>query len=235
VHTNVFLYISTALIILVLIVVFFRRPSIKNTNSNHVDNPGSDKESHSGAAENQIFPKLTHAHKQELIKLAREAIKIFVRSGEYFKFESQDPLLNFRLGVFVTLRKEEALRGCIGQLQSDAPLYQTVIDTAISSATRDPRFIPVSNQELDQISIEISILSPLAPVKDISEIEVGVHGVMIIHAGHRGILLPQVPVERGWDRTTFLENVCLKAGLHPDTWKENPQFFSFTTLEFGEE
>jgi AmmeMemoRadiSam system protein A len=109
-----------------------------------------------------------------------------------------------------------------------------VKETAVSAASRDPRFPPVSNAELNELSIKISILSPLEPVEDVSEIEVGVHGVMIIHAGHRGILLPQVPVERGWDRKTFLENVCLKAGLPPDTWKEKPELYSFTSLDFGE-
>jgi AmmeMemoRadiSam system protein A len=108
-----------------------------------------------------------------------------------------------------------------------------VRDTAVSAASRDPRFPPVTNEELNQLSIKISILSPLVQVEDILEIEVGVHGVMIIHAGRRGILLPQVPVERGWNRKTFLENVCLKAGLPPDTWKEKPDLYSFTTLDFG--
>jgi len=235
VDTNVYLYLVLALIIFVLVGGFIRSYSTKSTNSNKIDNPGNETESNSEAIDNPIFPRLTYAHKQELVTLAKEAIKTFIQSGAYLNFRSEDPLLNYHLGVFVTLRRGEALRGCIGQLQSDEPLYRTVIDTAISAATRDPRFFPVSNEELDQLSIKISILSPLVPVEDITEIEVGVHGVMIIHAGHRGILLPEVPVERGWDRTTFLENVCLKAGLHPDTWKEKPQFYSFTTLEFGEE
>jgi AmmeMemoRadiSam system protein A len=229
------IYLGLALIILVIVAIFIRVYSSKKTDSNQVDNSINEEELESDATTNPIFPKLTQPQKRELIKIAKEAISTYINSGEFINIESKDPLLNYRLGVFVTLRKGEALRGCIGQLQSEDPLFQTVRDTAISAATRDPRFFPVSKEELDQISIKISILSPLTRVEDISEIEVGVHGVMIIHAGHRGILLPEVPVERGWGKITFLENVCLKAGLHPDTWKENPQFYSFTTLEFGEE
>jgi hypothetical protein len=228
-------YLGLILIILILAAILVRRYSSKNGFSEMADNLQYQKESSRDNDEALIFPELTKQNKKELIRIAKEAINTYIRSGDFLDCESQDTSLNYHLGVFVTLRKGEALRGCIGQLQSDDPLYQTVRDTAISAATRDPRFIPVSEEELDQVSIKISILSPLIRVKDISEIEVGVHGVMIIHAGRRGILLPQVPVERGWDRTTFLENVCLKAGFPPDTWKENPQFYSFTTIEFGDE
>jgi AmmeMemoRadiSam system protein A len=228
------IYSLTALLIVILVVASVRIfLSRKMAKSNLGETTKSKKDFNIETSVDAFIPKLTEGHKQELINLAKEAIAAYVQSGEFINFESQDPLLNQALGVFVTLRKGEALRGCIGQLRSDDPLYQTVRDTAVSAASRDPRFPPVSNEELNQLSIKISILSPLVQVEDILEIEVGVHGVMIIHAGRRGILLPQVPVERGWDRKTFLENVCLKAGLPPDTWKEMPDLYSFTTLEFG--
>lgn len=177
---------------------------------------------------------LTEAHKQELVDLARKSIESFIKTGNLMDYETTDVVLNQPLGVFITLRKGEALRGCIGQMWTDTPLYQTVKETAISAATRDPRFPPVSEMELNQLSIKISILSPLDLVKNISEIEVGKHGLMIVYLGRRGVLLPQVPVERGWDLVTYLENLCMKAGLHPDSWKENPELYSFTTIDFGE-
>jgi AmmeMemoRadiSam system protein A len=177
---------------------------------------------------------LTDVHQQELVDLARKSIESFIKTGDLIDFESNDPVLNQALGLFITLRKGEALRGCIGQMWADTPLYQTVKDTAISAATRDPRFPPVSEIELNQLSIKISILSPLDPVEEISEIEVGKHGLMIVFRGRRGVLLPQVPVERGWDRITFLENLCAKAGLSLDSWKENPELYSFTTMDFSD-
>jgi AmmeMemoRadiSam system protein A len=229
------IYYVIALLIIILVVTSVRFfSSRKATKSNLGETTKNENDTDIETRVDSFLPKLTEGHKQELANLAKEAIAAYVQSGEFIDFESQDPLLNQALGVFVTLRKSEALRGCIGQLRSDDPLYQTVRDTAVSAASRDPRFSPVSNDELDELSIKISILSPLVRVEDISEIEVGVHGVMIIHAGRRGILLPQVPVERGWDRKTFLENVCLKAGLPPDTWKDKPELYSFTTLEFGD-
>jgi len=176
----------------------------------------------------------TETHRQTLVELARKSIETFTKTGKIFDYESSDPVLNQALGVFVTLRIGEALRGCIGQMWADTPLYQTVKETAISAATRDPRFPPVSDVELDQLEIKISILSPLDPVEDVNEIEVGKHGLMIVYAGRRGVLLPQVPVDRDWDRITFLENLCLKAGLPPGSWKENIELYSFTTKDFGE-
>jgi AmmeMemoRadiSam system protein A len=229
------IYFVTALLIIILVIAsvsFFS--SRKRIMAKLSETAKKENETNIETNLEPFLLKLDEGHKQELVNLAKEAIAAFVRSGEFIKFDSQDPVLNQTLGVFVTLRKGEALRGCIGQLRSDDPLYQTVKETAVSAASRDPRFPPVANAELNELSIKISILSPLEPVQDISDIEVGVHGVMIIHAGHRGILLPQVPVERGWDRKTFLENVCLKAGLPPETWKEKPELYSFTSLDFGE-
>ena len=122
-------------------------------------------------------------------------------------------------GAFVTLRRNKVLRGCLGWIVSEAPLAETVYEIAGRSATEDPRFPSVTEDELDEISVEISVLSPLKEISSIEEIKVGTHG-LFIHAGmHRGLLLPQVAVEYNWDRNQFLEETCVKAGLPRDQWK----------------
>jgi AmmeMemoRadiSam system protein A len=228
VYTLLALFVTVVFFVVVRMFLFSKQQDLPNITSGNRDNELEGENSN---------PQLdfTEARQKELIDLARRSIENFIKSGHFIDYESNDLVLNQTCGVFITLRKGEALRGCIGQMWADTPLYQTVKDTAISAATRDPRFPPVSEVELDELSIKISILSPLDLVEDVSEIEVGKHGLMIMYAGRRGVLLPQVPVERGWDRVTFLENLCVKAGLLPDTWKENPEIYSFTTLDFGEE
>jgi AmmeMemoRadiSam system protein A len=99
----------------------------------------------------------------------------------------------------------------------------------------DPRFPPLSEDELEGVTIKISVLSPLKEISNAEEIEVGKHGVMIVQGGRRGVLLPEVPVSRGWDRETFLAHVCMKAGLPLDAWRNNPKLYTFTSNEFGEE
>jgi hypothetical protein len=131
-----------------------------------------------------------------------------------------EPNLQRHLGVFVTLHKHGNLRGCIGTFVSDKPLYEQVMDMAISSAFHDPRFRPLTAHELKDIKIEISVLSPLRPIDSINEITPGIHGIYIINGPYRGVLLPQVATEYGWDRLTFLDQTCLKAGLSPGCWKD---------------
>jgi AmmeMemoRadiSam system protein A len=227
------IYILMGLILAILVGLAIKwilssaqRNPLKNDGLNEYESKQTD-------TQNFRLPDITENQKKELINLAKEAIECFIKTDTHIDYESQDAVLNQEAGVFITLRKGEALRGCIGQLWAENPLYQTVKETAISAATRDPRFPPVSAAELDDLSIKISLLSPLERVGDISEIEVGKHGLMIVYAGRRGVLLPQVPVERGWNRITFVENLCIKAGLPTDSWKENPELYSFTTLEFG--
>jgi AmmeMemoRadiSam system protein A len=123
-------------------------------------------------------------------------------------------------GAFVTLRKSGDLRGCIGYLESSLPLGRVVEEVAEKAAFEDPRFHPLTPPELQQIVIEISVLSPFRRVHDIAEIQVGEHGLMIELGHSRGVLLPQVAVEYGWDRAAFLSHVARKAGLHPDAWKD---------------
>ncbi|MEE8410641.1 MAG: AmmeMemoRadiSam system protein A [Myxococcota bacterium] len=123
-------------------------------------------------------------------------------------------------GCFVTLHTESGdLRGCIGTFTSERSLWDTVRDMAIASATRDPRFQPVAAEELDGCVLEISALTAKTPAKP-EEVEVGRHGVCVARGAHRGVLLPQVATDHGWNRETFLDHTCLKAGLPADAWRD---------------
>jgi AmmeMemoRadiSam system protein B/AmmeMemoRadiSam system protein A len=179
-------------------------------------------------------PTLTTQQRERLLELARDAISNAIQNRQPFYAENEDPALNRLSGAFVTLKINNELRGCVGHMRGNTPLYQIVQEMAVAAATADPRFQPLTPEELDQISIEISILSPLRRVNDIRQIEVGTHGVVIYHAGQQGVLLPQVAVEGGWDRETFLESLCEKAGLTPDCWQKNPTIYTFTAVVFGE-
>jgi hypothetical protein len=190
---------------------------------------------------------LTELRRTELLRLARTAISSYLQTGHIPDCETDDPVLNRRAGVFVTLKKrselhqadaaapaETTLRGCVGQIGAYTPLYKIVPKTAIEAATADRRFPPLTVEELDEVRIEISILSPLRRVTDIQQIQVGTHGLVIAQAGRRGMLLPQVPVKYGWDRTEFLEHLCLKAGLPMDGWTKQPMLYAFTAVVFEE-
>jgi len=138
-------------------------------------------------------------------------------------------------GVFVTLTRRGELRGCTGYMSGVRPLAQAVIDLAISSAARDSRFEPVAASELDELKIEISVLTPLAPIAA-EEVEVGRHGLVVRLDGRSGLLLPQVPLDWGWDRTAFLEGTCRKAGLPRDAWQRpGVELLGFEAQIFEEE
>ncbi len=123
-------------------------------------------------------------------------------------------------GAFVTLTRNKQLRGCIGHIVGQAPLFETVATMAGAAAFDDPRFPPVSAGEFDDLEVEISILSPLERVQDLTAITPGIHGLYMRRGGRSGLLLPQVATEWKWDRETFLAQTCRKAGLPPDAWKE---------------
>jgi len=165
--------------------------------------------------------KLTDEDKKILLKIVRQTLEDYARQKKKPKLNdknfSQD--LMSKTGAFVSLHKRGNLRGCIGIFDAHSPLYQTVSDMAISAGWQDPRFPGLSPEELKELEIEISVLSPLKPAKP-EEIEVGKHGIYITKGFYRGVLLPQVAIEYGWDRETFLEHTCLKAGLAPSAWKE---------------
>jgi len=187
-------------------------------------------------------PDLTAQQREGLLALARTTIVEYLETGEISTYETDDPALTRRCGAFVTLRERgnpstglrARLRGCIGHMRADTPLYRVVQEMAVSAATSDPRFPPMTAEELDEVSIEISVLSPLRRITETGQIKVGTHGLVIVQAGHQGVLLPQVPVGQGWDREEFLENLCLKAGLPPDCWIGQPTLYAFTAVVFRE-
>jgi AmmeMemoRadiSam system protein A len=135
----------------------------------------------------------------------------------------------------VTIKQSGQLRGCIGNFVSDKPLWRLVQEMAISAATQDPRFYPMKPEDLDSFELDISVLSPLKMIDDVEEIVVGTHGIYIIKNHCRGVLLPQVATEYGWDRDTFLRHTCLKAGLPEDSWKKGCEIYIFSAQVFGEQ
>lgn len=137
-------------------------------------------------------------------------------------------------GAFVTLEVNGDLRGCIGYPGATQPLGQVVAECAIAAATEDPRFAPLQQRELEALEIEISVLTPIVPVVDIAEIEVGRDGLVVTDGQRRGLLLPQVAVEHGWTRDTFLAHTCLKAGLRTDAWKAGARISRFQAEVFSE-
>lgn len=141
--------------------------------------------------------------------------------------------LSLELGAFVTLKLHGQLRGCIGHIVGDKPLYTTVAEMAQAAAFQDPRFPPISRDEFKDLELEISILSPLYPLMNRTGITPGRHGLLVMKGGRSGLLLPQVATEYGWDAETFLRRTCEKAGLHPDT-AEDPylQVFAFEAEVF---
>ena len=158
--------------------------------------------------------------KKQLMDIARTSIENAVRGQELPKFNITSPILKEKRGAFVTIHKNERLRGCIGYVMAYKPLYQTVSEMAKAAALHDPRFPPVQPAELDQLALDISVLTPIQKIDDVNEIEVGKHGLIIEYLGNSGLLLPQVATENNWDTKTFLEHTCLKAGLPKNTWKK---------------
>ena len=165
--------------------------------------------------------KLTIEEKKELFRIAHAAIEAEVKGTAAPKFKPLTPTLAELRGVFVTLKKNGQLRGCIGYIEGVKPLYAAVAEMAVAAATGDPRFSPVSKDELDSLEYEISVLTPKRQINDPSEFIVGQHGIIVQAGGRSGVFLPQVAPEEGWDRETTLTYLCLhKAGLPADAWKD---------------
>ncbi|MFY9560932.1 MAG: AmmeMemoRadiSam system protein A [Terriglobales bacterium] len=143
------------------------------------------------------------------------------------------PRLSEPRGAFTTLYLRGSLRGCVGYAMPVAPLYQAVAETARAAAFEDSRFLPVTQEEARQLEISLSILSRLSPIRA-EEVEVGRHGLVVARGSRRGLLLPQVPVEYGWDRETFLEQTCRKAGLSSAAWRKDATLEAFTAEVFGD-
>jgi hypothetical protein len=177
------------------------------------------------------------------VRLARDAIVTFIRDRKKINLSNYDLSQNFskKLGVFVTINKRGVLRGCIGFPYPIIELKNAIVEAAISAATNDPRFSPLSLDELEKIEVEVTILTE--PVKlDVKPrdrpkaIVVGKHGLIVRRGPYQGLLLPQVAVEWGWDAETFLEQTCLKAGLTPDMWlDERTEVSTFEGQIFNEE
>jgi len=175
---------------------------------------------------------LSREEKQELLHLARLAVEKFIQEKKILEYTPRSSTLLEKRGAFVTLKKRGELRGCIGFVEPVAPLYQTVISAALYAACRDARFPPVSSDELEELSIEISVLSPLEKIKNPRLVEVGRHGLLIAKDGKRGLLLPQVPEEYHWSREQFLEQTCQKAGLPKNAWKKGADIYVFEAIVF---
>jgi AmmeMemoRadiSam system protein A len=176
----------------------------------------------------------TIEEKKELLKLARRTIEVYLNERKKEYPPADNPKFQEHRGVFVTLHKKGDLRGCIGYPTPIKSLLESVVDNAITSATEDPRFPPVIVDELDDIDIEISVLTLPKKVKSHEEVVVGRDGIIVSKGFMKGLLLPQVPVEQGWDREYYISWGCRKAGLPMDEWKRGVDIETFQGIVFGE-
>jgi AmmeMemoRadiSam system protein A len=178
----------------------------------------------------------TEAQQRVLVAIARKAVTEAV-TGEPPREDSPDPgPLPEATGAFVTLKRGGELRGCIGTLECRQPLIDEIARVAVSAAREDPRFDPVRPAELEGLDVEVSVLGPLEEIdpRDASAIEIGRHGLVVEQGHRRGLLLPQVATEWGWDRETFLSHTCTKAGLSPDCWRRGAKVYRFAADVFGD-
>ncbi len=181
--------------------------------------------------------ELSHKEKEILLTAARESIislfsKVDVPTVDFKAF----PNLKLKAGAFVTLKIKNDLRGCIGYITSDQPLFDTICEVAKHAAIQDPRFPPLTQKEFNAIDIEISVLSPMNKISDYSEIKIGEHGLLVEEGHNRGLLLPQVATENNFTVDQFLRSICMKAGLSSDLWQRKKLNLKvFTALIFHEE
>jgi hypothetical protein len=187
--------------------------------------------------ESMIDFSLNKDEKQKLLEIARETLENYIRSGKISKYKIDNANICQNRGAFVTLTKDGQLRGCIGRIVADEPLYKVISEMAIQAAVEDPRFTPVRENELSDIHVEISVLTPFKKVESLDDIKIGTHGLILRKGFSSGLFLPQVPVEQGWDKKTYLEQLCHKAGLSDkDAYLDDDvQLMSFEAIVFGEE
>jgi AmmeMemoRadiSam system protein A len=178
---------------------------------------------------------LNDEEKKFLLKICRKSLVHYLKKEGMLEIEVDNPRLKEKQGAFVTLHVDGELRGCIGYPLPYKPLYQTIIDVAVAAATEDYRFSPLSEEELESLSIEISVLTLPRKVEKPEEVVVGKHGIIISKGLHKGLLLPQVPLEYGWDLETYLNHGCLKAGLPPDEWRRGVNLEVFEAQVFSED
>lgn len=181
--------------------------------------------------------ELSTKEKDLLILAARESIKSLFEKSNIPQIDySAYPNLKLNAGAFVTLKIKNELRGCIGFISSEQPLFETVCEVAKHAANEDPRFPVLTKREFNLVDIEISVLSPLRKISDYSEIKIGEHGLLVEEGFNRGLLLPQVATENNYSVEQFLSSICMKAGLSPDTWKRKKLNLKvFTAVVFDEE
>jgi AmmeMemoRadiSam system protein A len=176
--------------------------------------------------------EFTPEERAALLKLAHESILSAVEKREV-SLTPPSPHFSEPRGAFTTIYFHGLLRGCVGYVFPVASLYQTVAETARAAAFEDTRFPPITVHEAPELEISLSILSPLKAIKP-EEVEIGLHGLVVVQSGRRGLLLPQVPVEHQWDRITFFEQTCRKAGLPLDAWQKGATLEAFTAEVFGD-
>ena len=177
---------------------------------------------------------LTAAQQEFLLRLARDTITAHLRGGKKPAAATDDPVLKGKRGAFVTLHVDGQLRGCIGYPLPHKSLVETISEMAIAASTKDYRFQSIRESELERLRIEISALTLPRLIKDPAEVVVGRHGIIISKGPNKGLLLPQVPGEYGWDRETFLRHGCLKAGLPDDAWTKGARIEVFEAQVFSE-
>ena len=187
--------------------------------------------------------KLSDSDGVLLVKTARQAVTEFLSNGNQIRLEAElEKKFSFDSGVFVTLNKPDGLRGCIGFPMPEKKLSRAIVEGAIAAATEDPRFPPVTTKELDDITFEVTVLTPPMeidvsdPMEYLTKIKVGRDGLIIRHSFYSGLLLPQVPGEYGWSVEEFLQHTCHKAGLEKDFWKSGKaKIEKFEGIVFKEE
>jgi AmmeMemoRadiSam system protein A len=191
----------------------------------------SENKSHIGRA--GTSPELSPDDRQTLLRIAHQSILSSFTDRAMPKLPLSSILSEPR-GVFTTLYLHGSLRGCVGYAMPVSPLYLAVAETARAAAFEDTRFQPVDHPQAQQLKVSLSVLSPLSPIQP-EDVEVGLHGLVVSLGDRRGLLLPQVPVEHGWNRETFLDQTCRKAGLASDAWRKGASLEAFTAEVFGDD
>ncbi len=200
--------------------------------NSHSQSTTQTEEKHS--EESMMGDRLTIDQEKYLLGLSRYVLASYVKTGKTPSITSPDNILDKKRGAFVTLKMHGELRGCIGTIMPVDPCYKTVISNTINACSQDPRFRPVTSAELDQIDIEISVLSTPLPVSSYREIIIGKHGIVLKKGHNKSVFLPQVAPEQGWTLEETLRHLALKAGLSADGWKSGASFDVFEAQVFGE-
>jgi AmmeMemoRadiSam system protein A len=177
---------------------------------------------------------LTINEQKRLLGISRYVLEYYVKNGKTPRIEIQDERFKVKRGVFVTLKIRDQLRGCIGYILPRIALLDAVVENTVNACAKDPRFRPVTSRELDEIDIEISVLTPPSKVSSYHDIVVGKHGIILKKGFYQAVFLPQVATEQGWDLETTLTHLSLKAGMRSDGWKTGAEFEVFEAQVFGE-